>query len=98
MKKEGDMWICEACYERIHCYPDLKMTSIGHLEPIDALNHENIHHVPAEIPRVHRADVKTPFLCAHCGYKFDRDSFDLDRACPYCGEKGTVHLAKFVIS
>ena len=92
--KEADMWICDACYERIHYYPDVALTLAGHTTlQKQAPSSPPAHSVTSSSASLSSSDVPHSYACGNCAYKFTSDSFDPEKMCPYCGERGMIHSA-----
>ncbi len=79
LRQERDLWICHDCYEKAHFFPEVKMTSFSN----------ETRHVKPTPPSFQKGGLKL-FMCGGCGYKLEREHFDRERACPYCGDKSTM--------
>ena len=89
LKKDEGQWICEACFDRTHYFPDAKMTSMPHI------HEKNPPHKPKVPLAGSRIEEDVPsdlhqYQCGGCSYKFERAQFDTAKMCPYCGVKGKV--------
>ncbi len=70
-------WICHDCYEKIHFFTEPKFSA----------RPEHMNQASAVMPS--KPGMKL-YMCFNCGYKLEREFFDVSRGCPYCGEKGAI--------
>ncbi len=81
LREEEGLWICQDCYEKAHFYPEPKRVSFKD----DAKE--------ARQDAEEKTGTKI-YICGNCGYHLKREHFDNDRACQYCGDKGTMRIMK----
>lgn len=83
LKNEDNIWMCYECYEKMHMFPEQKSVSFKQERPQSVSKATVVQDPQMKI-----------YTCLNCSYNIKRGNFDVEKICPYCGDRGTIRLAK----